>query len=221
MVPARLAAFDPVVGGWAGKRVLDLGCGGGFMAEAMAHRGARVSGIDPSAAAIAAAREHAGAGALGIDYRVASGEALPFGAATFDVVVCVDVLENIEAWEAVVAEVARVLRPRGLFLFDTINRNPLAGFVLLAIGEGVAGLLPRGTHEPSMFIRPVELRRALERNGFVVGRFAGFGPTRVDARLGVTFGRWPTTAIQYLGHARRADDDDAARWLSLDAAFGR
>ncbi len=202
MVPARLAAFDPIVGAWGDKRVLDLGCGGGFMAEAMATRGARVTGLDPSTAAIEAARAHAGANALAIDYLVGSGETLPFGAATFDIVVCVDVLEHIEAWEGVVSEVRRVLRPQGLFLFDTINRNPLAAFVLVTIGEGMIGLLPPGTHDPTMFIRPSELRRSLERSGFVVGRFAGFGPRRLNGRLGLTFGRWPTTAVQYLGHAR-------------------
>lgn len=201
MVPARLAAFDPIVEPWAGKRVLDLGCGGGYMAEAMAVRGARVSGIDPSTAAVGAAHEHARANGLAIDYRVGSGEALPFGAATFDIVVCGDVLEHIEAWEGVIAEVRRVLRPRGLFLFDTINRNPLAAFVHVTVGERLIGLLPSGTHDPTMFIRPCELRRSLERNGFAVGQFAGFGPRR----LGPTFGQWPTTAVQYLGHARAGD----------------
>jgi 2-polyprenyl-6-hydroxyphenyl methylase/3-demethylubiquinone-9 3-methyltransferase len=144
MVPARLAVFDPIVGDWSRKRVLDLGCGGGFMAEAMAARGATVTGIDPATAAIDAARLHSGASGVAIDYLVASGEALPFAAATFDVVVCVDVLEHIEAWDLVVAEVRRVLRPRGLFLFDTINRNPLAAFVIVTIGENVIRLLPTG-----------------------------------------------------------------------------
>ena len=143
MVPARLAFFDPIVGDWTGKRVLDLGCGGGFMAEALAARGATVTGIDPSSAAIEAARVHSGVHGLAIDYLVGSGEDLPFAAGAFDVVVCVDVLEHIEAWEQVVSEIRRVLRPEGLFLFDTINRNPLASFVIVTIGEKVMRLLPR------------------------------------------------------------------------------
>ena len=105
---------------------------------------------------------------------------------------------------AVVSEIRRVLRPGGLFLFDTINRNPLASFVMVTIGERSSGLLPPGTHDPAMFIRPSELGRSLERNGFVVGRFAGFGPRRLNGRLDLTFGRWPTTAVQYLGHAQVA-----------------
>jgi ubiquinone biosynthesis O-methyltransferase len=206
MVPARLAVFDPIVGDWSRKRVLDLGCGGGFMAEAMAARGATVTGIDPATAAIDAARLHSGASGVAIDYLVASGEALPFAAATFDVVVCVDVLEHIEAWDLVVAEVRRVLRPRGLFLFDTINRNPLAAFVIVTIGENLIRLLPHGIHDPALFIRPAELKRALELNGFIVGRFAGLGPRRLNRRLGLTFGSLPITAVQYIGHARVAED---------------
>ena len=202
MVPARLAFFDPLVGDWTGKRVLDLGCGGGFMAEALAARGATVTGIDPATAAIEAARVHSGAMKLDIDYLVGSGEALPFGAVTFDVVVCVDVLEHIEGWDRVVSEIGRVLRPEGLFLFDTINRNPLASFVIVTIGERVLRLLPPGTHDPALFIRPSELRGALQRNGFVVGRFAGFGPRWLNRRLDLTFGRLPGTAVQYLGHAQ-------------------
>jgi len=123
----------------------------------------RVTGRDPPQRQ--SARGHAGANALAIDYLVGSGEALPFGAETFDIVVCVDVLEHIEAWEGVVSEVRRVLRPQGLFLFATINRNPLAAFVLGTIGEGMIGLLPPGTHDPMMFIRPSELRISLERSG--------------------------------------------------------
>eukprot|EP01035_Chromulina_nebulosa_P002113 gene2113-2838_t len=137
----------------AGLRVLDIGCGGGFMAEAMQGRGAAVSGIDLSAGAIAAARRHARSEGLDIDYRVASGTDLPFAAGTFDIAVCVDVLEHIADYDQVIAETRRVLRPGGLFLFDTINRNPLATVVMITLGEGVLRLLPRGTHDPAMFIR--------------------------------------------------------------------
>jgi 2-polyprenyl-6-hydroxyphenyl methylase/3-demethylubiquinone-9 3-methyltransferase len=220
MVPARLAFFDPLVGDWTGKRVLDLGCGGGFMAEPLAARGARVTGIDPSAAAIAAARLHAAATGLDIDYLVGSGEALPFDAGTFDVVVCVDVLEHIAGWEAVISEIGRVLRPEGLFLFDTINRNPLAAFVMVTIGERGLRLLPRGTHDPALFLRPGELGQALRRNGFVIGRFAGLGPRGLTRRLELTFGRLPTTAVQYLGSARLAPHDGVASLANEGSPIG-
>ena len=111
LVPGRLAWFDRQID-WQGKGVLDLGCAGGFMAEALALRGARVTGIDPAEAAIAAARAHARAQGLSIGYDVGVGEALPYDDASFDAVVCVDVLEHVADLHKVMAEVARVLRPR-------------------------------------------------------------------------------------------------------------
>lgn len=201
MVPARFAFFDPIVGDWNGKRVLDLGCGGGFMAEALAARGAVVTGIDPVEGAIDAARRHAEAGGTDIDYHVASGENLPFDPHTFDIVVCVDVLEHVDDLNRVIAETRRVLRPDGLFLFDTINDNALASFVMVGLGERLLRLVPPGAHDPSMFVSPADLTTHLHANGFTVGRFAGFGPRGLDRRLILTFGPLPTVAVQYLGYA--------------------
>ena len=174
------------------------------MAEALADRRAEVTGVDPSGEAIDAARRHAAARGLDIDYRVGAGEALPVDSQTFDIVVCVDVLEHVRDLERVIGEVRRVLRPGGLFLFDTINRTALASVVMVGVGEGVLRLLPRGTHDPSLFVAPARLRAILERNEFRVGPMAGFGPRGVDRRLDPTFGPLPTTAVQYLGSARLA-----------------
>jgi 2-polyprenyl-6-hydroxyphenyl methylase/3-demethylubiquinone-9 3-methyltransferase len=203
MVPARLRHFDAVVGDWRGKAVLDLGCAGGFMAEALARRGAVVTGIDPAAGAIAAARAHAAAEGLAIRYDVGAGEALPYADGAFDAVVCVDVLEHVEDLGRVLAEARRVLRPGGWFLFDTINRNPLAALVVVTGAERVLGLLPRGTHDPAKFIRPADLRARLGALGFESGRFRGLGPTGIDRRGDFTFGLLPLTAIIYIGAARR------------------
>jgi ubiquinone biosynthesis O-methyltransferase len=202
LVPARFAFFDPIIGDWRGKAVLDLGCGGGFLAVALTERGAAVTGLDPSEAAIAAARRHAKANELEIDYRRGSGENLPFADGVFDIVVCVDVLEHVKDVDRVLTEIRRVLRPNGIFLFDTINRTRLAAFVMVTIGENVLRLLPRGAHDPALFIPPVELARRLESAGFDVGRFVGLGPCGLNRRLDFTFGLLPTTAIQYLGQAR-------------------
>lgn len=202
LVPARLRHFDPIVGTWRGRRVLDLGCAGGFMAEAMAARGASVTGIDPAVDALGAARARAGATASGVDYVAGIGEQLPFADAAFDIVVSVDVLEHVRDLDAVIADVRRVLRPGGLFLFDTINRNPLSAFAVVTMAERVLRLLPRGTHQSSGFIRPAELSAALRRHGFVVGPMAGLGPRRLDRRLDIIFGYVPSTAILYIGHAR-------------------
>jgi len=149
------------------------------------------------ACAQAQSNEDRGAGC-----RVGNGENLAFPKAAFDVVVCVDVLEHVADLDRVLLEVRRVLRPGGLFLFDTINRNPLASFVIVFLAENVIRLLPRGTHDPARFIKPRDLRGKLETVGFSVGRFSGMGPRGMDRRLDITFGRLPTTAIQYLGQAR-------------------
>ena len=198
LVPGRLGWFDRFID-WPKKDVLDLGCAGGFMAEAMAARGANVTGIDPAAEAIAAARSHARAGGLHIGYDIGVGEELPYCDATFDAVICVDVLEHVRDLGRVLAEVARVLRPGGLFLFDTINRNPMARFATITVAEDLLGLLPSGTHDPAMFIKPQELRRAMQAAGLVQGPMTGLGPRGINRRFDLTFGQLPFMAILYMG----------------------
>jgi 2-polyprenyl-6-hydroxyphenyl methylase/3-demethylubiquinone-9 3-methyltransferase len=202
LVPGRLRWFDRQFD-WQGKDVLDLGCAGGFMAEALAQRGARVTGIDPAAAAIDAARIHAREGALDIVYHTGVGEDLPYPAASFDAVVCVDVLEHVADLDKVLAEVMRTLRPGGMFLYDTINRNPLATLATITMAEDVLRLLPKGTHDPTMFIKPAELRRAMVGAGLVPGKVTGLGPRGVNRRLDLTFGPFPLTAVLYMGVARK------------------
>ena len=202
LVPARLSHFTTIIGDWRGRSVLDLGCGGGFMSEALAQLGAEVTGIDPCEEVIAIAKDHAAAGALSIAYRVGAGERLPVTTAAFDCVVSADVLEHVDDLDRVLDEVARALKPQGLFLFDTVNRTRLAAFVYVTMGEGVLRVVPRGTHEPARFIKPAELSTKLAARGFKVGPMVGLGPVGLDRRLDVTFGRLPTLAISYMGHAR-------------------
>ena len=202
LVPGRLAWFDRQID-WQGKAVLDLGCAGGFMAEALAARGAHVTGIDPAMGAINAARAHARAQGLRIGYDVGVGEALPYDTASFDAVVCVDVLEHVADLTRVLAEVSRTLRPGGLFLFDTINRNPLARLATITIAEDLLRLLPRGTHDPSKFIKPRELRAAMQGAGLVPGAVTGLGPRGINRRFDLTFGPLPLTAVLYMGTARK------------------
>jgi 2-polyprenyl-6-hydroxyphenyl methylase/3-demethylubiquinone-9 3-methyltransferase len=202
LVPGRLAWFDRHID-WQGRDVLDLGCAGGFMAEALARRGAHVTGIDPAADAIDAARAHARESGLRIGYDVGVGEALPYESASFDAVVCVDVLEHVADLNKVLSEVARTLRPGGLFLFDTINRTLLARLATITVAEDVLRLLPRGTHDPAMFIRPTELRAAMQRAGLVPGPVTGLGPRGLNRRLDLIFGPLPLTAILYMGIAQK------------------
>src|SRR5436190_15804398 len=104
-------------------QVLDLGCGGGLVAEEMARLGYCVTGIDPSERSIAVARTHAHDAGLAIDYRSGAGESLPFEDTTFDAAYCLDVLEHVSDVDKVIAEIQRILKPGGVFVFDTINRT--------------------------------------------------------------------------------------------------
>lgn len=202
LVPGRLKWFDRQTA-WEGLDVLDLGCAGGFMAEALTEKGARVTGIDPAAQAVAAARARAAQVGQEIRYDVGVGEALPYADACFDRVVCVDVLEHVADLGKVLAEVARVLKPGGLFLYDTINRNPIARLATITVAEDVLKLLPKGTHDPDMFIKPRELTAALENAGLVPGPQTGLGPRGIDRRGDFTFGPLPLKTVIYLGMAAR------------------
>jgi len=204
LVPGRLGWMDRHID-WPGKDVLDLGCAGGFMAEALTVRGATVTGIDPADQAVDAARAHANAHGRRITYDIGVGEALPYEDAAFDAVVCVDVLEHVQDLAMVLDEAARVLRPGGLFLFDTINRNILARLVTITIAEDILRILPRGTHDPALFIKPAEMRAALTEAGLAPGAFTGLGPRGITRRGDLTFGRLPLTTVQYMGLARKPD----------------
>src|SRR5665213_1059129 len=201
LVPLRLAYFDQVAA-WPGRTVLDLGCGGGFMSEALAARGADVVGVDPSRGAVAIATRHAASRGLAVRYLVGSGEAIPLVSGSVDCVVCVDVLEHVRSLDHVLAEVHRVLRPGGLFLFDTINRTWMARFVIVFCGERILRLLPRGTHDPAKFITPAELDAKLAARGFADRAFEGLGPRGISRHFDVTFGRLASTRIMYMGCAR-------------------
>jgi 2-polyprenyl-6-hydroxyphenyl methylase/3-demethylubiquinone-9 3-methyltransferase len=174
------------------------------MAEALAKRGAEVTGIDPAVQAITTVKAHAAQEGLAIRYDVGVGEHLPYPAKAFDAVVCVYVLEHVEDLERVIAESVRVLKPGGMFLFDTINRNLLARFVVINLAEDVLKLLPEGTHDPARFIRPSELRALFERHDLIPKDFTGLGPRWIDRRGDFTFGRLPFTGILYIGSAKKA-----------------
>lgn len=201
LVPGRLKWFDTHTD-WQGKSVLDLGCAGGFMAEALALKGAQVTGIDPAKEAIEAAKTHANNTNMDITYDVGVGEHLPYPDDTFDIVVCVDVLEHVNDLCQVLAEIARVLKPGGLFLYDTINRNPIARIATITVVEDILRLLPKGTHDPAVFIKPKELRTAMTRAGLVCGPQTGLGPRGLDRRFDITFGPLPFKTILYIGLAR-------------------
>ncbi|WP_405484641.1 bifunctional 2-polyprenyl-6-hydroxyphenol methylase/3-demethylubiquinol 3-O-methyltransferase UbiG [Nocardia sp. NBC_00511] len=161
----RFEYFDQFVTDWSGKKVLDVGCGGGFTTEYLDGRGAVVSGMDPSPRLVAAAGAHAEATGKAITYSVGRAEALPYEDHSFDVVTCVDVLEHVDNPALAVSEIARVLKPGGIFCYDTINRTLLARLVMIWIPEYLTGMVARGTHHHHQFIKPAELAAHLEAAG--------------------------------------------------------
>lgn len=140
--------------------VVDVGCGGGILTEALAKSGARVSGIDLSELSIDIARQHADRGGLEIDYRVMDIETLVAEqAGQYDVVTCMEMLEHVPHPQRAIADCARLLKPGGVAIFSTINRTFKAWAFAIVAAEYILGLLPRGTHRYEKLIRPVEMRQ--------------------------------------------------------------
>jgi 2-polyprenyl-6-hydroxyphenyl methylase/3-demethylubiquinone-9 3-methyltransferase len=140
-------------------RILDVGCGGGILAESLRRHGARVTGIDLSLMSLDIARRHAADNGLDIDYRYARVEDLAGQEpGTFDAVTCMEMLEHVPDPSSVVQACARLLKPGGHVFFSTINRTPKAFLFAIVAGEYILGLLPRGTHHYRMLVQPDELR---------------------------------------------------------------
>ena len=184
----------------AGARVLDVGCGGGLLAEALARAGAQLTGIDLAPGMIEVARLHAAESALAIDYRVSSAEALAASdVPAFDAVTCMEMLEHVPDPAASVATLARLVRPGGALFVSTLNRN-LRSFLLAIVGaEYLLGLIPRGTHEYERFIRPAELARWARAAGLTLRSTAGIelNPFTQRVALGGDVG------VNYLAHFQR------------------
>ena len=198
--PLRLAHIEKLAGGLAGKRIVDVGCGGGILAEAMAARGATVTGIDLAEKPLKVAMLHRLETGSGVDYRLTSAEALAAEApGAFDVVTCMEMLEHVPDPPAIVQACAALARPGGLVFFSTINRNAKS-FVFAIVGaEYVLNLLPKGTHEYARFIRPSELSRACRDAGLAVFDLTGmtYNPITKAYALGRDVG------VNYLLGARR------------------
>ncbi len=186
--------------GLAGKKVVDVGCGGGLLSEGMASRGAEVTGIDLSEKALGVARLHLYESGQKVDYRLTSAE--DFAAAhegTFDIVTCLEMLEHVPDPASTIAACARLVRPGGDVFFSTLNRN-LKAYVLAIIGaEYVLNMLPRGTHDYAKFIRPSELVRHCRNSGLDTVELTGlhYNPLSRVYSLG------GNTDVNYLIHTRR------------------
>lgn len=184
--PARLA-FVERHAALDGARVLDVGCGGGLLAEAMAARGAAVTGLDASSAAIAVAKLHGHESGVAVDY--AHGTAEEFanrGGERYDVVTCMELLEHVPDAASLVDACAALVRPGGCVVFSTINRTPRAWLTAVVGAEYLLGLLPRGTHDYARMLRPSELDALARRAGLGLVTLAGlaYNPLTGRARVG-------------------------------------
>jgi 2-polyprenyl-6-hydroxyphenyl methylase/3-demethylubiquinone-9 3-methyltransferase len=213
MNPARFGYFKEVLGSVRGLRVLDVGCGGGLLAECFAREGALVSGIDLSQSSLVAARRHGEAVEISAGYVCASGDLLPFLDSSFDAVMSADFLEHVTDLDAVICECSRVLKSSGIFLYDTINRTLRSRVVVVWLFERVMRLIPQRTHDPRMFIKPEELHRAMARYGIANCETRGLVPERgpVAALAGLAKNRragpytvTDDTAISYIGYGVKA-----------------
>jgi len=186
--------------GLAGRRVLDVGCGGGILAESMARGGAHVTGIDLSEKALRVAQMHLGISKLEVSYQRAEVEAFAAAhAGEFDAVTCMELLEHVPQPAGMVAACARLVRPGGQVFFSTINRSAKAYLFAVIGAEYVLGLLPRGTHDYQRFIKPSELARWSRDAGLRVEEMIGmtYNPLTQRYRLGAD------CDVNYLLRARR------------------
>lgn len=198
--PLRLDWIDRNAG-LAGKRVLDIGCGGGILSESMAAVGAHVTGIDLSEKALGVARLHLFESGQKVDYHHASAEEFAAQhAGEFDIVTCMEMLEHVPDPASTVAACAQLVRPDGHVFFSTINRNFKAYLFAVLGAEYILKLLPRGTHDYAKFIMPSELARYCRQAGLEIAELLGmsYSPlTRV-------YSLENDTDVNYLIHAKRA-----------------
>jgi 2-polyprenyl-6-hydroxyphenyl methylase/3-demethylubiquinone-9 3-methyltransferase len=197
--PLRLDWIDRVAG-LQGKSALDVGCGGGILAEGMARRGARVKGIDLSDKALKVAQLHLHESALAVDYEAVSAEDLAARSpASCDVVTCMELLEHVPDPASTVRACAELARPGAHLFFSTINRNPKSYLFAVIGAEYVLKLLPKGTHDYTKFIRPSELARHARNAGLEVQAIIGmsYNPFTRAYSLGTD------TDVNYLVHCVR------------------
>ena len=198
--PLRLEWIDGLAA-LAGKQVLDVGCGGGILAEAMARRAAAVTGIDLAARPLGVARLHAlEAGVSNVEYREIAAEALaaerPAG---FDVVTCMEMLEHVPDPASTVRACAAMVKPGGWVFFSTLNRNPKSFLFAIVGAEYLLNLLPKGTHEYARFLRPSELARHARDAGLVLQAMKGMQYNPLTRRYWLS----GDTSVNYLVACRR------------------
>ncbi len=181
--PHRLQWIDSLVH-LDGKRVLDVGCGGGILAEAMAHRGAHVTGIDLAEKPLQIAEWHAQGQQVDVRYALSCAEDWAVGnPGHYDIVTCMEMLEHVPQPDAVIAACAQMVKPGGWVFFSTINRNPLSFLTAIVGVEYVMRILPRGTHQYARFIKPRELLAMAGKAGLVLHEQRGLAYNPLTQRF--------------------------------------
>ncbi len=155
------------------QKILDIGCGGGILSEALAKEGAKVYGIDLSKSVIHAAKAHAQESALNIHYRQISSRDCVAENEQYDQIVCMEMLEHVPDPSQVIHDIYALLKPGGYAFFSTLNRNPISFFTAIVAAEWITRLVPRGTHQHSWFIRPNELVNTIEHAGLEAVALSG------------------------------------------------
>ena len=183
------------------SRFLDIGCGGGIITEDLATLSRNVAGIDASIASLKAAEVHARSKGLDINYQQAQAEDLPFSKASFDVVTCCDVLEHVDDVSAVISEICRVLKPGGVFIYDTVNRTVMSYLSTILIAQDIpwTRIAPKNAHVWHKFIRPNELISIFEATDLRPCHQVGIGPSVS-----------PLTMLWYILQLKRNEIDYAA-----------
>lgn len=172
--PLRTDYIQQHSGGLAGKKVLDVGCGGGILAESMARHGAQVTGIDMGAAPLEVARLHGLESGLSVDYQQTTAEQFADNnPQQFDVVTCMEMLEHVPDPSSVVNACYRLVKPGGQVFFSTLNRNIKSYLMAIVGAEYLLGLVPKGTHQHEKFIKPSELMTWIDQTELQVQRMIG------------------------------------------------
>lgn len=184
-----------------GARVADVGCGGGLLSEALARAGAQVTGIDLGEKVIGIAKLHLHESNLKVDYRVQSSTDLAAAEpASFDAVCCMELIEHVPDPAALVADLARMLKPGGQLFMSTLNRTPASFGAAILGAEYVMRMLPRGTHHYAKFLKPSELGALVRRAGLQLEDVSGLGYNPLNRKAWLS----RVTAINYLLHARKS-----------------
>lgn len=185
----------------AEKDVLDIGCGGGILCEAMARRGAKVTGIDLGKAPLEVAREHAKQSNLTVDYQLISAEEIAaLHPARFDVVTCLEMLEHVPDPASIVRACAQLVKPGGHVFFSTLNRNPKAWGLAIVGAEYLLKLLPKGTHDYAKFIKPSELANFSRHAELDIVDTCGISYNPISKRFKLTPG---DVSVNYLMHTQK------------------